>query len=387
MRTLIRGVAITDARSPDLRLDQAVQVDDDHIRWIGPDDEAPGGNDREVDGSGSTLVPALVDSHSHLTLPGGAHWISHMADDPSELHAVAEVNGDRLVRSGVRWARDVGSPRAPDPETGRVGALAFGVRQRWSGKRDRPYVRAAGTWISRKGTLDGMIEVADGDGLVAAVEQQTEEGADLIKLYLDGPDVDTAPFSEHEVARAVASAHERGCRVAAHATRLSGARSGVLGGVDSIEHGVQLDQNLAEAMVERGTFLVTTHSVWKSWASFGSTTTLDRFTDGAARIAERMEDAYASTRIAHDAGVLIAGGSDFGGGSVRAGQLPWEVESLVECGLEPWEALAAVTWRGGDLLGESGAGRVEIDGPSDFFLVHGNPLEEPGSLWRVWWVG
>ena len=82
-----------------------------------------------------------------------------------------------------------------------------------------------------------------------------------------------------------------------------------------------------------------------------------------------------------------AGGSDFGGGSVRAGHLAWEVEALVDCGLAPWEALAAVTWRGGDLLREAGAGRVTVGGPADFFLVHGDPLRDPGALWRVWFTG
>jgi imidazolonepropionase-like amidohydrolase len=66
------------------------------------------------------------------------------------------------------------------------------------------------------------------------------------------------------------------------------------------------------------------------------------------------------------------------------------VTSLVGAGLEPVEALAAATWRGGELLGEEKAGRIEAGGPADFFLVHGDPLSEPEALWRVWrvaWVG
>ena len=73
-------------------------------------------------------------------------------------------------------------------------------------------------------------------------------------------------------------------------------------------------------------------------------------------------------------------------GAARANQLPWEVESLVEAGLEPWEALASVTWRGGDLLGEPGAGVITEGGPADFSLVHGDPLTEATALWRVWRV-
>jgi len=74
------------------------------------------------------------------------------------------------------------------------------------------------------------------------------------------------------------------------------------------------------------------------------------------------------------------------GGSARANQMAWEVEALVDCGLEPWEALAAATWKGGQVLGEPGAGVIEEGGPPDFFLVHGDPLSDPSALWRVWKV-
>jgi imidazolonepropionase-like amidohydrolase len=372
---------MADATGPDLVRDQAIVVDDRIIRWIGSDDEValPTGA-TIIDGSGATVVPAMVDAHSHVTLPGGAHWIGHIADETEDLLEAAERNGARLIAGGVRWARDVGSPR-------RDRALALDVRDAWAGRHDRPYIRAAGTWIARRGTLDGMVEVDDGDGLVAAVNQQLDEGADLIKLYLDGPDVDTAPFTADEVGRAVQQANERGARVTAHATRLEGTRSAVHGGVFSVEHGVEIDADLAAEMARRDTYLVTTHSVWNSWQGFAATTSLERFTDGVDSVTARKEAAYESTRVAQAAGVAIAGGSDFGGGSVRAGHLQWEVESLVECGLEPWDALAAVTWRGGDLLGEPEAGRIRVDGPADFFAVHGDPLTEPGALWRIWMTG
>jgi imidazolonepropionase-like amidohydrolase len=82
--------------------------------------------------------------------------------------------------------------------------------------------------------------------------------------------------------------------------------------------------------------------------------------------------------------VLIAAGTDFGGGSLRANQLAWEVQALVAAGVESYDALAAVTVNGGRLLGEPGAGVLAEGGPADFLLVHGDPLSEPGSLWRVW---
>ena len=127
-------------------------------------------------------------------------------------------------------------------------------------------------------------------------------------------------------------------------------------------------------------------TVLKSWLTFGTTTAMPRFTQGAARIAETLATAMASVRLAQAAGVAIVGGTDFGGGSARANQLPWEIECLVQAGLEPWQALASVTWRGGELLGEPDAGVVREGGPADFSLVHGDPLSDPTAMWRVWRV-
>lgn len=124
------------------------------------------------------------------------------------------------------------------------------------------------------------------------------------------------------------------------------------------------------------------------WLTFASTTTMPRFAEpgNRSKIVERLEQAKESARLAHAAGVAIVGGTDFGGGSARANQLPWEAECLVEAGLEPWEALASVTWRAGELLGEPDAGVVREGGPADFSLVHGDPLSDPTALWRVWKV-
>ncbi len=169
----------------------------------------------------------------------------------------------------------------------------------------------------------------------------------------------------------------------------AGARAGAAAGLDAIEHGFEIDADLAAEMARRGTFLVSTLTVYRSRITFRRTTAIPRFAseDGARVILDRLAAASASVAIAHAAGVPIAAGTDFGGGSPRAGELAWEVESLVAAGLEPWEALAAATWRGGELLGEPEAGVVRQGGPADFFLVHGDPLSEPAALWRVWRVG
>jgi imidazolonepropionase-like amidohydrolase len=141
-------------------------------------------------------------------------------------------------------------------------------------------------------------------------------------------------------------------------------------------------------MAAAGMRLVSTLTVLRSWLSFARTTTLDLFASAgsAQHHAAVLEAAEASVRLARDAGVVIAAGTDFGGGSPRANQLAWEVESLVTAGLEPWQALAAVTRNGGTVLGEPDAGVIREGGPADFFLVHGDPLSDPAALWRVWRV-
>jgi imidazolonepropionase-like amidohydrolase len=393
-RVLYREAAIADGRSDRLTIGMSVLVEDGRIAWMQPTDgePEPGASDATViDASGATIVPGMVDAHSHVTLPGGAHWIDRIDDPPESLLAAAEHNGGLLTQAGVRWARDVGSPRLTDPISGETHALAIGVRDRWRSRPEMPYIRAGGTWLDKTGTLPAAahtVEAKDGVQLLANARQQLDEDADFLKLYLQGPDPGVSPWTADEVRRVTDMAHARGAKVTGHATESEGVKAGVLGGVDSIEHGDEIDEATAAEMGRRGTFLVSTLAIYASWTSFGSTTTLPRFTepDRKRRLHERLEVAQESTRRAHAAGVRICAGTDFGGGSLRANQLAWEVESLVAAGLEPWEALAAATWRGGELLGEPDAGVLRKGGPADFFLVHGDPLSDPAALWRVWRV-
>jgi imidazolonepropionase-like amidohydrolase len=388
-RVLYRDGALADGRSPTIQRNVSILVDGGVIAWIRPTggEEDPG-DATIIDCAGAAFVPGMVDSHSHVTGPGGANWIERFNDPPETLLAVAEHNARIGLAAGVRWMRDVGSPIGVDPTDGRERALALGVRDRWVGRADRPYLRAAGSWLFKRGVnpMRSAVEVQTGDELLAAAIGQLDSGADLVKLYMDGPDASVSPWTVDEVATVVTAVHERGARVAAHAGRLVGAREAVLGGADSIEHGFELDAGVAAEMAARGTTLVSTLAVARSWLSFGATTTLERFAGaaGLAASAARLEQGEASVRLARDAGVAIATGTDFGGGSLRANQLAWEVTSLVAAGLEPVQALAAATWRGGELIGDAEAGVVREGGPADFFCVHGDPLSDPEALWRVW---
>jgi len=389
-RVLLVDAAYADGTSAQLQHGVSMLVDGATVAGLWFDGSGPDPDTLDasvVDASGTTLIPGLVDSHAHLSLPGGARWVERGADPTDELLATGEDNGELMVRAGIRWARDVGAPRRALPD-GRERALSLTLRDRWNGNPDRPYVRAAGTWLTRAGALPpGLaIELEHGADLVAAVTRQLDEGADLVKLYLDGPDPETAPFSAAEVGAAVAAAHARGATVAAHSGTLPGARVGAEAGVNSLEHAFALDGDVAATLALHGVTVVSTLAVLHSWQSFRATTHLPRFSapEGVARIAERRARAEESIRLAHRAGVPIAAGSDFGGGSLRANQLAWEVQALVTAGIEPHIALGAATWRGADLFGDAAAGRITVGGPAHFSLLHGDPLTDPAALWRVW---
>ncbi len=388
---MYRDAALVGGGTAELTPGVSILVRDGRIAWLGPvGDEPPDADAEVVDASGTSVVPGMVDCHSHLTMPGGAHWIDRAFDATDRLLQVAEDNARLLRQAGVYWARDVGSPTRSDPADGRARPLGLVVRDRWAGRREYPYVRAAGTWVARAGLfVPGLgVEVDDGDGLLAAARGQLDAGADWIKLYLDGPDADTSPFTAAELRAVVRMAHGRGKKVAAHATMLPGARAGAEAGVDSLEHAFALDADVVATMTANGVALVSTLAVLESWRSFAATSRVPRFTEpqGREKIAETRERAHHSVRLAARAGVLIATGTDFGGGSLRANQLAWEIQTLVDAGLEPWEALDAATRNGGSVLGEPDAGVLRAGGPADFVLVHGNPLDDPGAMWRVWKV-
>jgi imidazolonepropionase-like amidohydrolase len=379
---VLHDAALADGRSDRLETGVSLGIREGRIAWIRPNDEADLGGAEVVDAGGAVVVPAMVDCHSHLTMQGGSHWIARGDDPPEVLRQVARDNAKRLVNAGVLWARDVGAPMADGKP------LSIAVRDELGGRPGQPYIRVAGTWIGKTGYPD-MWVTADGPDLKDRALAQLGLGTDLVKLYMDAPDRSQAsPFTVDDVRAAVQAVHARGAKVTAHSGYLDGARVAAEAGVDSIEHGFELDDDVARTMVRNGVTLVSTLSVFPSWEAFATTTAIERFTtaEGRERIAKRKGRAYASVATARRAGVKIATGTDFGGGSVRAGLLAGEVELLVDAGLEPYEALAAATRNAGDLLGIDHAGRIEEGMPADLVLVAGDPLSDPRALWRVWAV-
>ena len=381
-RTILHDAALADGSSDSLRLGVSVAIADGKIEAIAPNGEIDQRAATVIDAGGAVIVPGMVDSHSHLTLQGGSHWLDRGGDPPDVLREVARNSAKRLVQAGVLWARDVGAPSA----NGRP--ISLDVREELKGKPGNPYIRIAGTWIGKTGYPD-MWVTTDDDGLAAAALHQLDLGTDFVKIYMDAPGgVKDSPFGVPAMTAMTKAVHARGARVACHSGYLDGARVAAAAGVDSIEHGMELDDDIARTMKKNNVTLSSTLSVFASWETFGRTTAIDRFTteEGRQRTAKRKEGAYASVAAAKRAGVRIATGSDFGGGSVRAGHLAWEVELLVAAGLTPREALVAATRAGGELLGDDHAGRIEPGMPADLVLVHGDPLSDARALWRVWAV-
>ena len=262
-RLLIRDACLADGHSPTLRVGVSLLIENGRIAWLRPSEEADPGTAEVLDAGGATIVPAFVDAHSHLTMPGGSHWIERGSDPPDQLREVARRNAARLVQAGVLWARDVGSPAGPD---GR--AISLLVRQEMSAAIGAPYIRVAGTWIAKDGYLPLMVAVNDGTGLKAAAVAQLDAGTDFVKIMLDPPDrSDHCPFTVEDVRQACEAVHARGRRITAHATILDGARVGAEAGVDSIEHGMELDDTVAVTMQRNNVALVSTLSVLASWAT------------------------------------------------------------------------------------------------------------------------
>lgn len=380
-RVLYRDLAVADATSDVLARGRSALLQDGVLLALDDDGALHDPAATEVDSGGATLVPGLVDSHAHVTMPGGDRWVPRGLAPTEELLAAAEEAGELMVRAGVRHARDVGSAR-------RAGVpVAVRVRDAWDGRADRPRLRSAGTWVARRGHLPAglAVDLDDGDDLLAAVTAQVAAGADGVKLYLDGAPGEGPVFTESEVRAAVAATATTPLGVVVHAMSPEGARCAAAAGVRSIEHGARLDAATAALMAAHGTTLVPTLAVYLSVLGFATTTSSGQWAEREGWAGDLLEGAQESVRLALDHGVAIAAGSDAGGGSVRHGSsVAWEVQALHDAGVPGWQALAAATWRGGDLLGDPEAGRLVVGRPARALLVHGDPYRDPTALWRVW---
>ena len=221
--------------------------------------------------------------------------------------------------------------------------------------------------------------------LAAAALGQLDAGADLVKLYLDGPDGDSSPFHRRR-----GPPHRRGGPCPRghgdrHSSLLPGARAGVAAGWMPWSTGSGWRPTWPGSWPPLGTALVATLAVLESWASFGATTRLGRLCLGRGRagLAERRAAAHESVRLAHAAGVLLGAGTDFGGGWLRATSSPGRVRRWSPPGWSPMTPWPRPPSTAGGCWASPAPASSPRAAPADFLLVHGDPLSEPGSLWRA----
>ena len=271
---------------------------------------------------GGWIIPGLVDAHCHVGLgPGGAVEFDE---------AVRQAQRERDV--GALLLRDAGSP---------VDTRSFDDRD------DLPRIIRAGRHLARpKRYLPGLpIDIEDESQLPQYVAEQARRGDGWVKLigdWIDRGAGDLAPlWSDDVLKEAIAAAHANGARVTAHVFGEEALPGLINAGIDCIEHGTGITDDIIELMLVHGTALVPTLINIENFPGIA---------DKAAKFptyANHMRDLYASApaRVgaAHDAGVPIYAGTD-AGGMIAHGRIADEVAALGRVGLSPTAALGAASW-------------------------------------------
>src|SRR5712692_10221823 len=379
MHLLIDEVRLWNGTGSAAQSKMSVEVRDGRIHWIGSASEWQGSRSavRVVDGRARTLIPGLMDCHVHYSGPGGPEWIARFTDPLPEISMRAVELAETSLRSGVTTARDVGAPHGVSIELARAAR---------AGEILAPNIRAAGAWIAHSGTYVPFVRhFGDAHELRGAIRAEIEAGADLIKVALSGwndgarpqgaPDI---PFDEKLLAVAVEEAHKAGFKIACHANDPASCHIAAHAGVDSLEHGMFLEPGDLEAMVKNKTYLVPTMSVWDAMLYYAHA--VDWPETRKKRAEDLRQGSRAAVTAAIKAGVMIALGTDAGGGAARHGRIAREAELMVECGMEPRDALIAGTSSAARLIGENERGTIAIGKVADLILLDANPLENIASL-------
>ena len=335
-----------------------------------------------LDAAGATAIPGLVDAHTHLSLDATPAAFEHATAQSQAYQALGAAHrAEALLAHGVTTARDVGGV-APV-----VFALRDAVRD---GHARGPRIYAAGHWLTATGGHGWPVgHEADGpDAVRRAVREELKAGADLIKLMASGGVVgpglgpDAVQFSEEEVRIAAAEAHGAARTLAAHAHGTGALANAIRGGVDTVEHGSYLSEELIAEMLARGTHLVPTLAVIQLIIANAEAAgllghTLERAQEVA--VAHRQNVA-----AAHRAGVPIVAGTDMGTPFTYADTIHRELEELVAIGLKPLEAIEAATRRGARALAlDADLGSVAPGRRADLVVLDGDPLADITATRRI----
>lgn len=387
-RIALRAARMLDVTTGRILPDAVVLVEGNRIAAVNPS-TVPAGVKTVVLGD-VTLLPGLMDMHTHLTFD---------LDREFHLRAVRETAVDQGLRgarnarltllAGFTTVRNLGAGGFSDIALARAidNGLVIGPRIIGAGHS----MGITGGHCDTTGYAPGIAEegpeqgVADGsEQILRAVRYQIKHGARVIKTCATAgvlsfeESVGAQQYSDEELRILVEETHRHGLKVAAHAHGAEGILAAVRAGVDSIEHGSMLTDEILTEMKRRGTYLVpTTH--------LADVIDLEVLPPPIRRKAEWiLPRAKENLRRAIRAGVKIAFGTD--AAVFPHGENAKEFAALVERGMTPLEALRAATLYAADLLGVDDRGMIAPGKLADLVAVPGNPLEDIHVMERVVFV-
>ncbi|HEV3470026.1 MAG TPA: amidohydrolase family protein [Pyrinomonadaceae bacterium] len=391
---LVRAARVLDVRAGSYVRDAGVLVVGGRIKEVGGfaalRRRLPRGA-AVVDLGGLTLIPGLIDAHTHLfsAYDGRVDTTARMG--AAERRRLAERSAREMLAAGFTTVRDLGGSGGGD------AALRDAIN---AGRAEGPRVLAAtrkltppggqGANLPREVVEREFLEVKGAEGARRAVRAAVAAGADVIKVVVDaGPNV----LSAEEVKAVVEEARHHGRRVAAHAVSRAAIANAVEAGVDSVEHGVEATPELLARMRERRIALVlNVHTAETLRAIFAAE--LRRAPEAAADFEAyvRQSDERTPVRVreALAAGVRVVAGSDvihIHPGRTRGEAALLELEALAHWGLPAPEVVRAATTYAAELLGlRDAVGAVEAGKLADLVAVEGDPLAEAAALGRVRFV-